>query len=54
MGKQIRNLGLFMLALYAALFVQVNRWTVFGAQELQDKPENNREVVRDFSAPRAR
>ena len=52
MGKQIRNLGLFMLALYTALFVQVNRWTVFDAQELQDKPENNREVVRDFSAPR--
>ena len=52
MGKQIRNLGQFMLALYTALFVQVNRWTVFDVHELQDKPENNCEVVRDFSAPR--
>jgi penicillin-binding protein A len=51
-GKQIRNLGLFLIAIYTALFVQLNRWTVFDAQELQDKPENTREIERDFSAPR--
>jgi peptidoglycan glycosyltransferase len=51
-GKQIRNLGVFLVVIYTALFVQINRWTVFDAQELQDKPENNREIERDFSAPR--
>jgi peptidoglycan glycosyltransferase len=51
-SKQIRNLGLFLALCYAALFVQVNRLTVFEAQALRDRPENNRTLVRDFSAPR--
>src|SRR5690606_7008850 len=49
---QIRNLGVFLALCYAALFVQVNRLTVFEAEELQDKPENVRTLERDFSAPR--
>ena len=52
MSKQIRNLGVFLALCYAALFVQVNRLTVFEAESLQDKPENTRSVVRDFSSPR--
>lgn len=52
MSKQIRNLGVFLAFCYAALFVQVNRLTVFEAEELQDKPENVRTLERDFSAPR--
>ncbi len=52
MSKQIRNLGVFLVLCYAALFVQVNRLTVLEAEELQDKPENLRSVVRDFSSPR--
>lgn len=52
MTKQIRNLGVFLTLCYMALFVQVNRLTVFQAEELQDKPENNRQAIRDFDAPR--
>ncbi len=52
MSKQIRNLGVFLAICYAALFLQVNRLTVFEADALQDKPGNNRAVERDFSAPR--
>ncbi len=52
MSKQIRNLGVFLACCYAALFLQVNRLTVFQADELQNEPRNNREVVRDFSRPR--
>jgi peptidoglycan glycosyltransferase len=52
MSKQIRNLGVFLVCCYAALFLQVNRLTVFQAEELQDDPRNNRQVVRDFSRPR--
>lgn len=52
MSKQIRNLGVFLALCYAALFVQVNWITVIDAETLQDKPENNRAVERDFSSPR--
>ena len=52
MSKQIRNLGVFLALCYAALFLQVNRLTVFEAQALQDKPENTRQITRDFSGPR--
>ncbi len=52
MSRQIRNLGVFLVACYAALFLQVNRLTVFQAEELQDKPGNNRAVERDFARPR--
>jgi peptidoglycan glycosyltransferase len=52
MTKQIRNLGVFLVCCYTALFLQVNRLTVFQAEELQNDPRNNRAVVRDFSRPR--
>jgi peptidoglycan glycosyltransferase len=52
MRKQIRNLGAFLAILYVALFLQVNRLTVFEQSELQNKPGNNREVERDFNRPR--
>ena len=52
MSKQIRNLGLFLACCYTLLFLQVNRLTIFQADELQDDPRNNRQVVRDFSRPR--
>jgi penicillin-binding protein A len=51
-SKQIRNIGVFLAVCYAALFFQVNRLTVFQANELKDNPANNREVERDFSSPR--
>ena len=52
MSKQIRNVGVFLMVCYAALFVQVNRLTIFEANALKDNPANNREVERDFSSPR--
>ncbi len=52
MKKQIRNLGAFLAILYVALFLQVNRITVFEQEELQNKPGNNRQVERDFNRPR--
>lgn len=52
MSKQIRNLGVFLAICYVALFVQVNRLTVFEADSLQDNPQNTRGIERDFSAPR--
>ena len=52
MSKQIRNIGVFLAVCYAALFLQVNRLTIFQADELKDNPANNREVERDFSSPR--
>ena len=52
MTKQIRNLGVFLACCYAALFLQVNRLTVFQADSLNDEPRNLRAVVRDFSRPR--
>lgn len=51
-SKQIRTLGVFLVACYMALFVQLNRWTVFDARALQENPDNTREAERDFSAPR--
>jgi penicillin-binding protein A len=51
-SKQIRNLGVFLALCYVALFLQVNRLTVFDADELQDHPRNTRTLVRDFSSPR--
>jgi penicillin-binding protein A len=52
MSRQIRNLGIFLVVCYAALFVQVNRLTIFQSEDLQTKPGNNRAVERDFSRPR--
>mgnify|MGYP001278490659 CR=1 FL=1 len=52
MRKQIRNLGVFLVLCYTALFLQVNRLTILEAEQLQDKPENTRAVLRDFSSPR--
>lgn len=52
MNRQIAKLGAGLLVCYLVLFVQLNRTTVFGAQELKDNPENNREILRDYDQPR--
>jgi penicillin-binding protein A len=52
MTKQIRNLGIFLVICYVALFAQVNRLTVFQADDLQNDPRNTRAIERDFNAPR--
>ena len=52
MSNQIAKLGVGLLLCFLVLFVQLNRVTVFGAQELKDNPVNNRSILRDFDAPR--
>lgn len=52
MSNQIAKLGVGLLLCFLVLFVQLNRVTVFGAQELKDNPANNRSILRDFDAPR--
>jgi len=51
-NRQIAKLGVGLLLCFLVLFVQLNRVTVFGAQRLKDNPANNREILRDFDAPR--
>jgi len=52
MTRQIRLLGLGLMACFAVLFVQLNRLTVFEAAELNEDPNNTREILRDFTQPR--
>lgn len=52
MTKQIRLLGLGLMACFVLLFVQLNRLTVFQAAELNDNPNNTRAILRDFNRPR--
>ena len=52
MTRQIRLLGVGLMVCFAVLFVQLNRLTVFQAAELNDNPNNTREILRDFTQPR--
>ena len=52
MNRQIRRLGVAMLVLFGALFLQLNVVQVLRADEYGDKPGNTRAVVRDYSRPR--
>ena len=52
MTRQIRALGLGLIVCFVVLFVQLNRLTVFQAAELNDNPNNTRDILRDFSQPR--
>jgi len=50
--RQIRHLGIALIACFCVLFVQLNRITIFRADELNANPANTREILRDFSQPR--
>jgi peptidoglycan glycosyltransferase len=50
--KQIRALGIGLMACFLVLFVQLNRLTVLEATDLNDNPNNTRDILRDFSQPR--
>lgn len=52
MNRQIRILGIALLACFTALFAQLNYIQVFRAGTLDDDPRNNRTIVQDFSRPR--
>jgi peptidoglycan glycosyltransferase len=50
--KQIRLLGAGLMVCFAVLFVQLTRLTVIDADNLNDNPNNTREILRDFNQPR--
>ena len=52
MNSQIRKLGIVMIVLFSALFIQLNYLQVIQANDLNNHPANSRAVVRDFSQPR--
>ena len=52
MNSQIRKLGVVMIVLFSALFLQLNYLQVIQANDLNNHPANSRAVVRDFSQPR--
>jgi peptidoglycan glycosyltransferase len=49
---RIRILGVAMMVLYGALFVQLNRVQLFGAERLQNHAQNTRGLIRDFGQER--
>lgn len=52
MDKQIRRLGVVLMALFVALFLQLNRIQIVQADKLANAPGNTRNATRDFSRPR--
>jgi len=51
-NRQLRRLGVGLLACYLALFAMVNWVQVFHAGYLNNHPDNVRKIVRDFDQPR--
>jgi penicillin-binding protein A len=49
---QIRVLGIVLMVMFSALFVQLNNLQVISADKLNNHQANTRTVVRDFSRPR--
>lgn len=52
MDRQIRRLGLVLLAMFLALFVKLNDLQVVRADRLANAPGNTRQTTRDFSRER--
>lgn len=52
MNKQIRHVGAVLVVLFLVLFAQLNNTQILRANGLNQHPGNNRNAVRDFSAPR--
>ena len=52
MNRPIRRLGAVLLVLYVALFAQLNNLQLFGAERLNNNPQNSREASRDFERQR--
>jgi len=51
-NSQIRTLGIVLMVLFSALFLQLNNLQIFSAHRLNNHPANTRTVVRDFTQPR--
>lgn len=52
MNRQIKVLGVVVMACYLALFVKLNQIQVLDADDYNRRPENTRQQVRDFNNPR--
>jgi penicillin-binding protein A len=52
MNKQIRRVGVALMVLFVALFIQLNYLQLYKADSLANDPRNTRAAVRDFSRPR--
>ena len=52
MNRQIRALGVGLMVLFGALFLQLNLVQVVKADRYDTDPGNNRAVVRDFTRSR--
>src|SRR5262245_13740285 len=52
MNKQLRRLGIGLIACYVILFAQLNWLQVVKADDYKKDPRNDREVVRDYTRPR--
>lgn len=52
MNRQIRRLAVGIMFCYVLLFAQMNNIQVFGAERLRQNPDNNREIVANYSRPR--
>ncbi|HEX4979047.1 MAG TPA: penicillin-binding protein 2 [Acidimicrobiales bacterium] len=52
MNRQIRRVGVVLMGLFVALFLQLNYLQLFRADSLANDPRNTRAAVRDFSRPR--
>jgi peptidoglycan glycosyltransferase len=53
MDRQIRRLGLALLALFLVLFAQINYLQVFAAQRLEDDPANaTRQLIAEYEVDR--
>ena len=52
MDRSIRRLGLFLMVLFCALFVQLNYIQVFRAEDLNERVTNERPILQSFSDDR--
>src|SRR5581483_9178410 len=52
MNRQVRRVGIVVVVLFLALFVQLNYLQVVKAHSLANNPRNVRAVVRDYAEPR--
>ncbi|MDH3755225.1 MAG: penicillin-binding protein 2, partial [Acidimicrobiia bacterium] len=52
MNGQIRKVGLVLVLCFMALFAQLNWLQVYGADRLEENPNNTRAIIRDFGRER--
>jgi len=51
-NRQIKALGIIVIVCYVAVFLKLNQVQVLEAQAYSDRPDNTRQLQRDFNQPR--